>query len=135
MKSKFLSLGLLSLAAVSSSFFVPATTPKAMALGCVAADVSVQVSVRGDRKPSQQRNNVNQEIQPGCRGNSVTTVGRQTHVGPGRVNQNRNSNQFLGGSGRGSTAGDVKVRVNPKIDVYSPALDPNYLNRKTGNRR
>ncbi|NJL10930.1 MAG: hypothetical protein HC908_14235, partial [Calothrix sp. SM1_7_51] len=58
-----------------------------MALGCVAADVGVQVSVRGSKTPSQQRNNVSQNIQPGCVGNSVTTVGNQTYVGPGRVQQ------------------------------------------------
>lgn len=64
-----------------------------------------------------------------CTGNSITTTGEQLQEGgTAPAVQRREVNQEMqGGSdgGTGVTTPTVRVRVNPKADVFNPADDPN----------
>jgi hypothetical protein len=127
MNFKLLSLGIFSAVSVSP-FLIPSFTPKAAA-GCVAVDVAAQVAVDGSRTRSQS-NNVSQRFDPNCSGGSVTSVGRQVCVAS-KCEQTRNSDQYVGGTGRHNTGGrNIQIRVNPQVKVYNPAADPNFLNNR-----
>lgn len=126
MKLKLFFLGLLPL---SSVLPLLSTIPPAVA-GCAMTDVGVQVAVHGSRTPSQQTNNVNQRSGENCLGNTTTSVGTQVYTGPGSVRQIRNSGQYTSGTENtniGVKIPTVKVPVEVKVDVYSPAYDPNFV--------
>ena len=52
---------------------------------CVQADVSVQYSISGSKKPTRRSNDVQMEKDPKCSGNTSLTTGVQGHVGSGSV--------------------------------------------------
>ncbi len=116
MNFKLLSLSLFSFATVSA--FIPALTPQAKAV-CVATDVGVQVAIRDRNKPPTQVNNVNQNIDPNCFGNTSTSTGTQTSVGGGNTTQIRNSDHNLGPGQNptGVKTPNIKVPVNVQVDV------------------
>lgn len=106
------------------------STIKPAVAGCAMVDVGVQVAVRGSQNPSQQTNNVNQRNGENCIGNTTTSVGTQVYTGSGSARQTRNSSQYTSGTENtniGVKTPTVKVPVEVKVDVYSPAYDPNFL--------
>lgn len=112
----------------------PASTPKASAQ-CVMTDVGQQATISGSRGRTERSNNVNMQSQGPCTGNSITTTGEQLQQGgTNRAVQKREVNhQMQGGSdeGTGVSGPTVRVRVNPKADVFNPADDPNNpVNRR-----
>ncbi|MDM9379893.1 hypothetical protein QUB80_04165 [Chlorogloeopsis sp. ULAP01] len=131
MNFKFISLSLFSLTAVSP-LFVPSFTPSALALGCSAIDVAVQVDVSGNRNPGKQTNNVNQEFGEDCKpGTNVTNRSTQINIGPNSAIQNRNSNAVVGEGATSTTPGkgDVGVQVHVPVQVYNPGQDPEFLKK------
>lgn len=127
MKFKLLSLGLLSISALLP--FAPTLTPAASAQ-CVMADISTQVAIHGSKEKAQQSNEVDQQSEGECVGNSIVHADTQTAITPGRATQTRTSNQRIsGGQGNGTGVGmpPVKVKVYVPVDVYSPAHDPNFM--------
>lgn len=126
MKLHLMSFGLLSI----SSFlpFIPSFTPPASA-ACVMTDVGVQVAVHGSRNPATQTNEVTMQDLGHCTGSTVTNVGEQVYVGPGEVEQNRESNQVVGGDPTtpyGGLGPTVRVPVYVPVDIYAPAYDDNF---------
>lgn len=124
MNFKLLPVSLLSLATISS--LIPSLTPSAKA-ACVLTDVAVQVAIRDRNNPAKQSNNVNQQAADDCFGNAVTTTGTQVYTGSGSVQQIRNSNQSAGGGNNptGIKIPNIKVPVGVKVDIVSPAYNPN----------
>lgn len=98
---------------------------------CVMTDVSVQVAVRGSRRPANQQNNVDMQNPGRCSGNAITQTGTQVYAGSAdEVNQIRNSRQNAGDGNSHSGEQDkstIKVPVGVKVDVYNPAYDPSFL--------
>jgi hypothetical protein len=133
MNFKLLSFSLFSVAAISP-LFMPSLTPSALALGCVATDVGVQVNVSGSKAPGRQTNTTNQQFGKNCVGNSVTNVGTQQNVGGSQpADQNRNSTIILGDGPYGPPGvGDVGINVHIPVNVYNPADDPEFLRSLPG---
>jgi hypothetical protein len=136
MKFNLLSLGLFSIVTVSP-LLMPSFTPSAQAT-CVAVDTNVQVAVHGQRRGSgAQSNRTNQEFGANCKNgvSSVTSRGTQVCVSE-RCEQRRNSDQFVDGDKNGVRTGGRNIRVNPsvQVDVYSPAHDPQFMNRVRGRK-
>lgn len=129
MKSILFLLGCLSSSALLP--ISPVFTHSATAQ-CVMTDVSVQVAVRGSRRPSRQSNNVDMQSQGRCSGNAITQVGTQVYTGSGRANQQRTSRQRING-GRGNGTGingpTIKVPIGVQVDVYNPAYDRSFMKR------
>lgn len=126
MKFHLIFLGLLSI----SSFvpFMPSFTPPASA-ACVMTDVGVQVAVHGSHNPTTQNNDVTMQDLGNCMGSVVTNTGEQVYVGPGAVEQNRESNLAVGGDPTTSYGGlgpTVRVPVYVPVDVYAPAYDQGF---------
>ena len=126
MKLHLISLGLLSI----SSFipFMPSFTPPASA-ACVMTDVGVQVAVHGSPHPAIQNNDVTLQDLGNCMGSVVTNTGEQVYVGPGEVEQNRESNLAVGGDPTtryGGLGPTVRVPVSVPVDVYAPAYDQGF---------
>lgn len=91
---------------------------------CVQADVSVQYSISGSKKPTPRSNDVQMEKDPQCSGNTSVTTGVQGHVGPGSVEQHRQvRHRQQGGNGNrsGVNGPTVQVEVKAPVDVYNPA--------------
>jgi hypothetical protein len=122
MKYSFLSLGFLSIATCSTLLGLP--TPQASAQ-CVMNDTNIQVSINGSRKPSDRTNNVSQNSNGGCVGNTVNTTNVQLQTGgTQRATQRRESNQQINGSNNspiGVNLPPVKTHQNIQIDVDNPA--------------
>ncbi len=118
--------GLLSASTVftgASGFIAPASAQ------CVMTDVSVQVAVRGSKHPAHQENNVDMQAPGRCSGNSITQTGTQVYTGSAdQVNQVRNSHQSLDGASQNGGGPTIKLPVGVKVDVYSPAEDPSFMN-------
>jgi hypothetical protein len=107
----------------ASGFIAPASAQ------CVMTDVSVQVAIRGSKNPSRQENNVDMQAPGRCSGNSITQTGTQVYTGSAdQVNQIRNSRQSIDGGSQNGGGPTVKVPVGVKVDVYSPAYDPSFMN-------
>jgi hypothetical protein len=114
--------------------FAPSFTPKAQAM-CVEVDVSTQTAIHGSKQPAQQTNNVNQQSQGSCYGNTIVHTSTQTAVTPGTVTQTRTSNEQISGgvnNGTGVNGKTIKIPVSVQTDVYSPGLDPDFLARVRG---
>lgn len=128
---KSFSFGLLSLAAFLP--FVPSFTPAASAQ-CVMLDVSNQLAIHGSHTPSTQENNVNMAASGNCVGGAAVTTNSQTAVTPGDATQIRNSNSTITNGAQGvpdvpGVGGPaIKVPVNTQVDIYSPAMDPTFMN-------
>ena len=130
MKLKLVPLSLLSLFTVMLAE-VPGLISAASAQ-CVMTDVSVQTAIRGSRRPATQTNNVQMKADKSCSGNTSTSTSTQTYVGSDdRVVQQRTSTHDLSGNGnnRGIKGSNISVPVEVKVDVYSPAHDPKFMNR------
>ena len=122
MKSSYLSIGLFSIATLTSLFALPARHVNAQ---CVMADTNVQVSMNGSRKRSDQTNDVTQQSSGACSGNSISSTNTQVQTGgTDRASQHRSSHQEIRG-GESSPTGinmePVKVRTNVQVDVYNAA--------------
>ncbi len=122
MKYSFLPIGLLSIATFST--LVGLSAPQASAQ-CVMNDTNIQVSINGSRKPSDRTNNVSQNSNGGCVGNTVNTTNVQLQTGgTQRATQRRESNQQINGSNNspiGVNLPPVKTHQNIQIDVDNPA--------------
>jgi hypothetical protein len=96
---------------------------------CAMTDVSVQVAIRGSKRPAHQENNVDMQAPERCSGNSTTQTSTQVYAGSAdEVNQVRNSRHSIGDSGNNGIGGPtVKVPVGVKVDVYNPAYDPSFM--------
>ena len=95
-------------------------------------DVGVQVAIRGSKNQALQTNNVDMQNQGACLGNTTTNTATQLYIGPGDVEQTRNSSHVVGGStdnGTGVSGLVIGVPVHVPVDVYSPAHDPDFLRR------
>ena len=97
---------------------------------CVQADVGVQYNISGSRVPTRRSNDVQMRGRGPCTGNTNITTGVQGNVGGTapvtqrrRVRQNFNGDNSRGRRGRRDYGDIIRIRVNPKIDVYNPA-DP-----------
>jgi hypothetical protein len=129
MKNYLVPLSLMSFSVILP--FFPSFTPAASA-ACAMTDVGVQVAVHGSHDPAQQINNVNQQSGENCMGNVTTSVGNQLYVGPGSVEQVRNSSQYVGGDSYadpnypGFNTPTIAVPVGVPVDVYAPAYDPSF---------
>ena len=123
---------LLSRLLLSVSVLVPISpllTSSASA-ACVMTDVSVQIAIHGSKNPAKQTNNVDMQSEGVCVGNTTTSTSTQIYVGPGDVEQTRNSSHFVGGgTNNGTNIGGptIRVPVHVPVDVYNPAYDPNFL--------
>lgn len=116
---------------LSVSALVPLAllTPSASAV-CVMTDVSVQIAIHGSRNPAKQTNNVDMQSEGECFGNTTTSTSTQIYVGPGDVEQTRNSSHFVsGGTNDGTNINGpvIRVPVHVPVDVYNPAFDPDFL--------
>jgi hypothetical protein len=130
MKLKLVPLSLLSLFTVILAE-VPGLISTASAQ-CVMTDVSVQTAIRGSRRPATQTNNVQMKADRSCSGNTSTHTSSQVYTGSDdRVIQQRSSIHDLRGNGnnRGVKGSNIAVPVQVKVDVYSPAHDPTFMNR------
>ncbi|NDJ16990.1 hypothetical protein [Myxacorys almedinensis] len=128
---KPLGFGLLSLSVCLP--FLPSLTSAASAQ-CVMLDVSNQLAIHGSHTPSTQANTVNMAAPDGCVGGAAVTTNAQTGVATGDVTQIRNSNSTItnGMEGVPNLPGlggpTIQIPVNTQVDVYSPAMDPTFLN-------
>lgn len=130
MKLKLVPLSLFSLFAVMLAE-APGLISAASAQ-CVMTDVSVQTAIRGSRRPATQSNNVQMNANRSCSGNTSTHTNSQLYVGSDeRVIQQRSSVHDLrsNGNNRGIKGSNIAVPVEVKVDVYSPAHDPQFMNR------
>jgi Tfp pilus assembly protein PilV len=122
MKPSFLSIGLLSIATLST--LAAFSTPQASAQ-CHMNDTNIQLSMNGSRKSTDRTNDVSQSSSGNCVGNSVNTTNVQVQTGgTDRATQRRVSNQQLNGGGNNPTGVNlppVKTRQNIQIDVDNPA--------------
>ncbi len=122
MKFTYLSLGIITIGTLSIFGSLPVNQASAQ---CVMNDTSIQVSINSSRIPTERRNNVSQNSNGGCVGNTVNTTGVQVQTGGNKpVSQSRNVNQTINGSNSspiGVNSSPVKTRTNVGIDVYTPA--------------
>jgi hypothetical protein len=114
---------------------IPNVPQSAHALGCVNVDISNQLDIAGKNAQTKQRNNVNQEIDQNCIGNTSVHKTTQVNVSPDGANQTRNSNQYLGGSGNSAIpdsvmgAGNVNFHTGTQTSIHTPALNQNFLHK------
>ncbi len=114
--------------------FAPLFTSSASAQ-CVMLDVSNQLAIHGSQTPSTQQNNVGMAANGECVGGAAVTTNSQTAVTPGTATQVRNSQSTItdGMQNAPNVPGiggpTIQVPVNTQVDVYSPALDPTFINR------
>lgn len=112
-----------SIAALLSSTVSPASA------ACVMVDPAVQVAVHGSRTPAQQSNDVTMQSDGQCLGAVTTNVGQQIYVGPGTIEQSRESYHYTGGDPSVNPGVDqpvIGVPVYVPVDVYAPAYDPQF---------
>ena len=124
---KLFSFSLVSISALLT--LAPTSTPAAFA-GCVMTDVAPQIAIHGSKNPAKQTNNVTMHSEGACFGNTTTSTTTQLYIGPGDVEQTRNSSHFVGGgkdNGTGLSGPTISVPVGVPVDVYSPAYDPNFI--------
>jgi hypothetical protein len=129
MKLSIFSLGLISISALLP--LTPSFTTSASA--CAQTAVGVQVRVSGEKNPQAgQKFGANQTSDDNCFNNNVTSVGKQISVGSQAPEQDLEFNQHVGGGNinqTGVTTPNVKTQVPVQVDVYSPAHDPEFMNR------
>jgi Tfp pilus assembly protein PilV len=122
MKPSFLTIGLLSIATLSTLAAFP--TPQASAQ-CVMNDTNIQLSMNGSGKATDRTNDVSQNSNGGCVGNTVNNTNVQVQTGgTARATQRRVSNQQINGGNSNPTGVNgptVKTRQNIQIDVDNPA--------------
>ncbi|PSB02022.1 hypothetical protein [Merismopedia glauca] len=119
MSLKLLGLGLFCGSVIVGGY--TASIPSASAQ-CVMADISIQYNINGSRRPADQTNNVSQESNGSCRGNTAVSTSVQGNVGGrGQVIQRRESRQRLEGNNNGGGGHTVKVPVSVQVDVYNAA--------------
>ena len=122
MKPSFLSIGLLSIATISTLVALP--TPQVSAQ-CHMNDTNIQVSINGSGKPTDRTNDVSQNSNGSCVGNSVNSTNVQVQTGgTARATQRRVSRQQINGGNSNPTGVNipvVKTQQNIQIDVDNPA--------------
>jgi hypothetical protein len=132
MKLSILPLSFFSLLSASTVLSGIAGSVTPASAQCVMTDVSVQVAIKGSKRPANQENNVDMQAPGRCSGNSITQTNTQVYSGSAdRVNQIRNSRQSIDGGSQdndGVGGPTVKVPVGVKVDVYNPAYDPSFMN-------
>jgi hypothetical protein len=118
MHLKLLGLGLLFSSVTIGAYSV--SIPSASAQ-CVMADISIQTNISGSKKPANQVNDVTQDSEGGCVGNSAVSTSVQSNVGGrGEVTQRRESRQRIEGNNDGGS-NPVKIPVSVQVDVHNPA--------------
>jgi hypothetical protein len=121
MKSVAIFLGTI---AIASSAALLSTIDRSASAGCIVSDINMQVTMNGSRKPTDRTNNVNQNVDPQCQGNSVHTSNVQVdRGGTERATQNRDANVTVGG-GKGNRSGvngpNIVTKTNVQIDIDNP---------------
>jgi hypothetical protein len=114
----------LSTIVLSGCAAILSTSDRPAAATCVVSDINFQVSMNGSRKATDRTNNVNQNVDPNCQGNSVSTTNVQVQRGGvERATQNREVNVNVGG-GSGNRSGvngpSVVNKTNVQIDIDNP---------------
>ncbi len=121
MKLSYLSIGLISIASLSTVTVLPISHASAQ---CVINDTGIQVTINGSRKPTERHNNINQNSNGGCVGNTVNTTGVQVQTGGNKpVRQDRTVNTTVNGGNNSPTGVNlppVKTRTGVRVDVYNP---------------
>jgi hypothetical protein len=131
LKSASLSLFSLSLIAPIVSGLTLLNKPASAA--CVMLDVAPQLAIHGSKTDSTQINHTKMLATGPCVGNATVTTGAQTAVTTGEVIQDRSSTSVIKGDPTGlpdvpGLAGPIiQVPVNTQVDVYSPALDNDFM--------
>jgi hypothetical protein len=122
MKFTYLSLGLAVIGTCSTFAALPANRASAQ---CVMNDIGIGVAINGSRTPTDRTNNVAQNSNGGCVGNTINTTGVQVQTGgTSPVRQTRTVNQTINGSNNSPTGvnlSPVKTRTNVGVDVFTPA--------------
>jgi hypothetical protein len=127
---KFSPLGILALSTLMP--LAPSFTTKASA-ACVMVDMNVMVAVHGSKNPSHQNNDATMDANENCY--SGVSVTKNTNVGvtPGDVYQDRTSHASINSQAPesrnlpGMSGPAIKVPVDVRVDVYNPALDPDFM--------
>jgi hypothetical protein len=136
-----LKLSPLSILALSALFpLAPAFSNKADAM-CIMADVNVQLAIHGSQKPANQVNSSSMNANEDCTSGVSVTHNTQVGIAPGEVNQYRKNDSTINSPASeqfnlpGMSGPAIKIPVDVKVDVYSPAHDPTFLNNTFGNNQ
>jgi hypothetical protein len=121
MKFPILSLGLLSLSAMSV-LFMPANAQAQ----CVAVDVPTQIALHGPDDEANQYSESNFVTEPGCSGSSTVHTGTQVYTGYGDINQVQRNDHYLGGAGEQSGYTDGGY-TDPLVFSVPTQVDLNVL--------
>jgi hypothetical protein len=127
---KFSPFGILALSTLMP--FTPSFTTKASA-ACVMVDTNVMVAVHGSKKPAIQENDTTMDANENCFSGVSVTSNTNVGVAPGEVEQRRIGRSSIhseapeGSNLPGMSGPAIKVPVNVRVDVYNPALDPDFM--------
>lgn len=122
MKFPVLSLGLLSLSAMSV-LFAPATAQAQ----CVGVDVPTQIALHGPNDEVNQSSGSAFEVEPGCSGSTTVHTGTQVYTGYGDLNQDQTNYHYLGGSSDQSGYAGSFVETDPLVFSVPTQVNLNVL--------
>ena len=132
MKFKALSLGLLSLSAISASALVSALIPSSAHAQCVAVNAPTQIAINGYTDETNQQSAAYMAAEEDCFGSTTTYTGTQVFTGPGDVNQVQNSTHYLGGTYEGPyevpSSDPLFFNVPTQVEVDVLPYDPAFQN-------
>lgn len=124
MKFKALSIGLLSLSAMSSVLFV---SRSAQAV-CVGVDVPTQIAIHGVNDEATQYSESQFDVESGCFGSTTVNTGTQVHTGQGDIHQEQVNSHHLGGNDQQNTYVDPYLEsVDPFVISVPTQVDLNVL--------
>ncbi|MGB7087088.1 MAG: hypothetical protein WBD47_16130 [Phormidesmis sp.] len=133
MKFPILSLGLLSLSAMSTLL-----VPSSAHAFCTSYDVPVQVAVTGSTDDIDQYSESQMVAEEGCYNSHTGNVGVQVYTGPGSVTQEQSSDHYVGGTYDPEAPEaiyvpesdplfiSVPVQVEAEVPPYDPAFQEYY---------
>ena len=127
MKLSIYSLSLFSLAALLP--LISGSTSPANA--CAIVDATTKVAIHGSDTPANQQSNLNTGFGNNCLGNSAVGTTTQVGVGTTPPQQTSQSNYYVDGgqiNNTGLTSPNIKVTPQTRINIKSPAYDPQFLN-------
>ncbi len=122
MKFSVLSLGLLSLSAMSVLF-----TPAQAQAQCVGVDVPTQIALHGPNDEVNQSSESNFQVEPGCSGSTTVHTGTQVYTGYGDFNQAQTNDQYLGGTSDQSGYADSPGETGPLLFSVPTQVNLNVL--------
>ncbi|MGD1899475.1 MAG: hypothetical protein ACFB16_21335 [Phormidesmis sp.] len=108
MKFPILSLGLLSLSALSITIM-----PSEAQAVCVGVDVATQVAIHGQNTEANQHSESHFEAEPGCFGSTTVHTGTQVYTGQGDIDQSQSNSHYLGGSDESGADAAPYVDTDP----------------------